>query len=171
MRFFFMTLFSFISSLALLNCSGEHTHDHDDAGQHQHSNLECPAEITALQYEDNISAESNNTVFRFFLNTTPAPIDVGMQTISAEIDTLEGDRKYISSVELIPWMPQHGHGTSPSRFSAEIQESFPERYVFRNVNLMMPGCWKLDFEISYRNNTEETSETIELVTFYFILEG
>ena len=43
-------------------------------------------------------------------------------------------------LEVVPWMPAHGHGTS---VSPTITETAPGTFVATPLYLFMPGSWEL----------------------------
>lgn len=49
------------------------------------------------------------------------------------------------SIDVVPWMPAMGHGTS---IVPEVHAKGDGRYVLVNVNLFMPGRWELKSTLS-----------------------
>jgi YtkA-like len=50
-----------------------------------------------------------------------------------------------SSLEAIPFMPDHGHGTA---VPVDITEQEPGEYLFAPINLRMPGYWEITITLS-----------------------
>lgn len=46
-----------------------------------------------------------------------------------------------------PFMPAHGHGTSPATFTAVAVEGAEGAYRFEGVNLIMAGLWELRLSV------------------------
>jgi hypothetical protein len=49
------------------------------------------------------------------------------------------------SLEAVPFMPDHGHGTA---VPVDITEPAPGRYLFAPVNLRMPGYWEVTITLT-----------------------
>lgn len=86
----------------------------------------------------------------------PSPPDVGMNTFVATVDAPAG-----SLVRLRPWMPLHGHGSSPEWWNGTEAAGV---WTFEDVNLHMAGLWELRFTVD--SNDADTG-----ALFRFCLEG
>jgi YtkA-like len=50
-----------------------------------------------------------------------------------------------SRIEVIPYMPDHGHGTA---VAVEVYEEAPGRYRLAPINLRMPGYWEITLTLT-----------------------
>lgn len=67
-------------------------------------------------------------------------------------------------VKITPWMPAHGHGTTPADILAVEQEDTPGEYSVPSFNLPMPGLWEFTVSI-------ESEDASDAVLFTFQIEG
>ncbi len=69
-----------------------------------------------------------------------------------------------AGVVLRPWMPEHGHGSSPETFSV-VEGATVGEFQAEGVDLFMGGLWELAFEV------ESAAGDIDTATFTFCVEG
>lgn len=60
----------------------------------------------------------------------------------------------------VPWMPDHGHGTT---VDAEVTPLGDGQYEIDSLNLWMPGLWEITFDIA--------GPTADVVVFSLCIEG
>lgn len=89
-------------------------------------------------------------------NAVPAPPDVGINQF-----VVETPGSTPTSVRLRPFMPLHGHGTSPEWFDGAAEGG---TFTFGPVDLFMPGLWELRF-------TLDSDDPDTGALFRFCLEG
>lgn len=62
-----------------------------------------------------------------------------------------------------PFMPEHGHGTTPETFATTF--SSDGTYQSEAVDLFMPGAWELNFEF------DDGAGATDAALFTFCIEG
>ena len=77
--------------------------------------------------------------FEGTLTIEPNPPHVGEHRVVITLDQLDSAPLEGATVELSPWMPAHGHGST----DVEAVEEAPGVYVAQDVWLNMPGIWDL----------------------------
>jgi len=70
----------------------------------------------------------------------PRPPALGSNAVELSFTDPGGATMAGLGVEVVPWMPAHGHGTS---VSPTITETAPGRFVATPLYLFMPGSWEL----------------------------
>lgn len=103
---------------------------------------------------------------RFLVRITdaePAPPGRGDNTWWLSIETDGGAALAGATVEARPFMPEHGHGTSPPAFEATELETAGE-YVVGPFDLFMPSLWEVVIVVT-------TPEWTDEATFAFDIEG
>ena len=154
-------LLSILLAAVLAGCGEDGASGDGDAGADSQMLMGCdPSEgdVFALGLE-----RSGENVTVRFVSADPAPPDVGDNTWTVMITDLGGSPLEAGSVELVPFMPQHGHGTQPSSFAAEPGLE-PGEFMSTAIDLFMPGLWEVTFEVTHGETTDE-------VSFAFCLEG
>ncbi len=122
------------------------------------STLDCESDYDI--YEDGLSAagELYEVTFR---SADPAPPDRGDNVWVLGVNALGGGATPELDLRVEPFMPEHGHGTSPDSFTADVVD---DTYTIGPVDLFMPGLWVLTFYV-------EDGEASDAVEFRFCLEG
>jgi len=75
----------------------------------------------------------------------PRPPTVGSNAVELSFTDPGGATMSGLGLEVVPWMPAHGHGTS---VSPTITETAPGTFVATPLYLFMPGSWELRITIS-----------------------
>ena len=70
------------------------------------------------------------------------------------------------TVVLTPFMPDHGHGTA----DVEIEEVGNGQFTFKAIDLVMPGLWDMDFQISCPSVEEAEMPTTDFIKFALWLD-
>ena len=70
----------------------------------------------------------------------PRPPAVGSNAVELSFTDPGGATMSGLELEVVPWMPAHGHGTS---VSPTITETAPGTFVATPLYLFMPGSWEL----------------------------
>ena len=70
----------------------------------------------------------------------PRPPAVGSNAVELSFTDPGGATMSGLGLEVVPWMPAHGHGTS---VSPTIMETAPGTFVATPLYLFMPGSWEL----------------------------
>lgn len=111
-------------------------------------------------WEAGMSRAGENGVYTFTLVAVdPAPPDKGDNVWTLHIDgdaPVEG-----ATVTLTPFMPAHGHGTTPADFSAT--DAGGGDYVSDPFDLFMGGVWE--------TTVQATGDGYDSVVFTFCIEG
>lgn len=94
---------------------------------------------------------------------TPAPPDVGVNSWTLQVTDPQGAPVTDGTVVVTPFMPLHGHGTTPETFDATSNGD--GTWSVPDMDLFMPGLWELQVGV-----TDSASFT-DVVLFRFCLEG
>lgn len=120
----------------------------------------CDQETRAVVYVSGMEVASGTGMFKARLlesqvgGVIGVP-DVGLNTWSLELADDAGAPMVADEVKLRPWMPDHGHGTSPAVFLGTAEAG---RYDFGPFDVHMPGFW--EFELTVTSGTEVDSTVI-----------
>ena len=95
------------------------------------------------------------------MSADPAPPDVGDNTWTLRITDPDGTPIESAKVTVSPFMPAHGHGTSPADHTA-LHSSAGE-YQVGPIDLFMPGTWETTVKVE--------GDAEDSVVFSFELEG
>lgn len=144
-------------SLVLLGCAcGSSTST--DAG----TLVGCESDPRVLAWSDGLSLTSSQSQFHAKLVTaSPAPPARGTNQWVLELTTPSGAPLEGATVQVVPFMPDHGHGTS---VKAQVQELGAGRYQVETLYLFMPGVWRVSVQVS-------TTTVSDAALFYFCVEG
>jgi hypothetical protein len=97
------------------------------------------------------------------MSASPTPPDVGDNAWTLEVLDAAGAPEEGLQLELLPWMPLHGHGLSPPTYGST--EAGGGTYELETFDLIMPGLWQ--FTIDAGIATGEPDEAV----FMFCAEG
>jgi len=112
---------------------------------------------------DDISAPTDDGMWEVvIMEGDPEPPDVGANTWTLEVRDSSGAPTPAANVSMKPWMPDHGHGTTP--LILEPTDAGDGTYPFDTFDLFMPGRW--DFHV-YVGDNDPPAEAL----FTFCLEG
>lgn len=92
------------------------------------------------------AAIDGDHVSAVFVEVQPAPPDIGENVWAFRIADLEGAPLPEASISLSPFMPAHGHGTTPARFSATPLDD-EGVYSCGPFDLFMPGTWQFTLTV------------------------
>jgi len=120
--------------------------------------LDCASDYDT--YADGLTA-AGQAYEVTFLAATPQPPDRGENTWSLQVAPVGGVATTDVSVAVEPFMPEHGHGTSPETFAAEVVDG---AFDVGPIDLFMPGLWVLTFYV-------DDGQVVDAVEFRFCLEG
>ena len=155
----FMTIKTYDSLLILLMFFGSVACGGTDDGQSQQS--ACAVETRADTYVQGLE-KAGETLSLRLLDAQPAPPEVGNNEWVFEVSDRSG-LVTSATVSVKPWMPDHGHGTTPLYLDATPPDT-GSSYRLGPMDLFMPGYWTLTFEIEHQSVREE-------IVFGFCLEG
>jgi hypothetical protein len=125
-----------------------------------------PATTEALgdTYLDGLDKDGDAQLMRLELTTSsPEPKYTGNYTWTLSVFDVEENP--IAGAEVIaePTMPAHGHGTFPKVTLGDEVE--PGRYELVDMDLFMPGLWRISVEVRWGSDSVDTSH------FEFDLQG
>lgn len=95
------------------------------------------------------------------VSADPAPPDVGFNTFIFDIKNADGSPADGTSLLITPWMPLHGHGSSPPTYDAPDEGGV---WAPDSIDLFMPGLWEINVDLVDGDLTDN-------VMFRFCLEG
>lgn len=117
--------FFLVGSLALLACG--------DDGKGSGADSAKPPEL-----------ETKEGSWEGSLSLDPWPSEVGDNRLEIDLKDADGEPLEGATVEISPWMPAHGHGSTDVKAS----EGEPGHYVTDKLYLNMPGLWELRVHVT-----------------------
>jgi hypothetical protein len=154
----------------LMSCTASSdTSEHGEDSGHHMSHDTWYSEVCGEPgetYTAGMSHDGDLGVLEFVLvDTDPTPPDKGENSFRIQINDLaSGVGVDGASVIITPFMPEHGHGTSPEYFeTAPAGEA--GQYQSDVIDLFMAGLWEINF------SADQGGVTLDLSTFRFCLEG
>ena len=70
------------------------------------------------------------------------------------------------TVTLTPFMPDHGHGTA----EVEVEDLGDGQFTFKAIDLLMPGLWYMDFQISCPSAEDSEMPETDFIKFAMWLD-
>ena len=126
-----------IICVGIFSACGEHDmHDHSD--HHAGEDSECTN--GSMQGDEALLVSQHSLTFTV-TELSPSSLSNGLNQMTIMVSDETGVMMSVGALKLTPFMPKHGHGTSPADFIGE--ESDPGVYTFTDVNFIMPGLWEL----------------------------
>lgn len=158
-------MISTLSLLALFACTDDTTTSMD-TGHGSHGNhAETCGDEGDHYMAGMVASGTEGLVDLTLVDADPGPPEKGDNLLvlslawAADDSPVEG-----ASVVLRPWMPEHGHGSSPETFAVTASTD-PGAYETEPVNLFMGGLWELMFEVETLDGDTDSA------TFTFCVEG
>lgn len=137
--------------------SGNPTPPTPDAGDL----ITCQNDSRVMSYTPGLSVTSTSGSRKYVLLTAdPAPPARGTDTWSIRITDAGGTAQTGLSVGVLPFMPDHGHGTS---VNASVTANQDGTYTVAPLYFFMPGVWRITFSIG--SNQADVGE------FFFCIPG
>src|SRR5579862_4509293 len=132
-------VFAAIVTLALGACGGSKTGEGvPDAG------YDCATDTRGETFSAGMSKAGTQGLMTFkMMSSTPAPPARGDNTWELDIVDSTGAPVAGATVTVVPFMPDHNHGTS---IKAQVTETSPGHYEATPVNLWMVGFWQITVE-------------------------
>ena len=144
-------------------CGGD-----DDAheGGHQFEPVDCTAETRADAFSQGL-AKTGPGGLTFELTSadpaTPVKGDNSWQVLITDGDSSVRDTpKPGLTLDVTPWMPDHGHGT---QVAPGVTDAGDGTYMIDMINLRMPGYWEVTVA------ADDGNETSDQVTFNLCVSG
>ena len=157
-------LLTIATTLTLIACGGEenvdpnnhHNENHENHGTTNHGNAEVDVYVDGLMKEGH---EGHLQVV--LMSADPAPPDVGDNSWTIRVVDLDGEPIDDAKVTVTPFMPAHGHGTSPADYTGTFTDD--GTYEVGPFDLFMPGMWETTVKVE--------GDVDDMVTYAFMLEG
>lgn len=154
-------LLTITTTLILTACGGEenvHPNNphHTNHGATNHDNSAADVYVDGLMKEGD---EGHLQVM--LMSANPAPPDVGDNSWTLRVVNLDGEAIDDAKVTVTPFMPAHGHGTSPADYTGTFTED--GTYEVGPFDLFMPGMWETTVKVE--------ADLDDTATYSFILEG
>jgi hypothetical protein len=91
------------------------------------------------------------------VEATPAEPARGDNTWTVELLDGDGNPEDGATMDLRPWMPDHGHG---SPVEEEVTDLGGGEYEIKSLNLFMPGLWQVTFDLSDASDSEDAPDEV-----------
>lgn len=87
---------------------------------------------------------SKNGAFSATFTPSPNPPVTGENSLGIALADAKGAAVSGAEIEIEPWMPAHGHGSSTKPVVTELGEG---KYRADSVTFTMPGTWELKIDV------------------------
>lgn len=104
----------------------------------------------------------NNNLETTLDSADPAPPDQGNNVWEVTVREVGGAEMQGCTIDVTPFMPDHGHGTSPQPLVAAGTDT--GTYDITQINLFMGGLWEITLDI-------DCSGTTDTVVYRFCVES
>jgi hypothetical protein len=123
--------------------------------------ITCQNDPRVMTYTPGLSVTSTSGTRKYvLLSADPNPPARGTDTWSIKITDAAGAMQTGLSVGVLPFMPDHGHGSS---VNASVTANADGTYTVTPLYFFMPGVWRTTFWIG--SNQADVGE------FYFCVPG
>jgi hypothetical protein len=136
-------------------CGGE------DGGERAASG--CAAEARADAYRVGLEKAGATGLRVRLMEARPGPPDRGDNLWALELVDAAGAPVTTATISARPWMPDHGHGSTPQRHAARPGAT-AGAWELGPFNLFMPGLWTVTLDV-------ETPAGADAAVFAFCIEG
>lgn len=137
----------------------EHDHVHETGDE---SESDCDAETRDDEFAIGLS-KSSASVTVTFVAADPAPPINGDNTWTVALTNADGQPLADASISaVLPWMPDHGHGTAVEAFATATENA--GEFVITPIDFHMNGLWEVSLDIAVQAGTTEQ------VVFAFCVE-
>lgn len=148
--------------LTIVACGGDepdHDHDHD----HDDHEDDCDDGGAVDTFAVGLTRTSTDGLYNVTLvSADPAPLDVGFtDLVLAVTDAGDAPLPESATLRIKPFMPLHGHGTTPETFPGALDG---DDWLIEGVDIMMPGLWELWVQVDSTAGSDEA-------LFRFCVEG
>lgn len=122
--------------------------------------ITCRTDPSAQRYMSGMKQEGTSHALTFTLALAdPAPPARGQNTWTVRVDK-GGAPQTNATLEVTPWMPKHGHGTSV----VPMVTPSGSDYIISPLYFFMPGLWQVTIKASAGGVTDSA-------VFTFCIEG
>jgi hypothetical protein len=124
--------------------------------------ITCQNDPRAMTYAPGLSVTSTSGSRKYvLLSSNPSPPARGTDTWTIRITDAAGTAQPGLSVSVLPFMPDHGHGTS---VNASVTANADGTYKVDPLYFFMPGVWRITFAVP-PNQLNDVGE------FFFCIPG
>jgi hypothetical protein len=133
--------FTVLAALSLVGCGSSP----GGAGPSDAMFANCAVETRAQPYQSGMQVMSSNGLFTVrLLESNPGPPVKGQNTWTVEVDDVASGAPLDGlDVAVLPWMPDHVHGSTP----VAVTPDTAGKYTLKPVYLYMSGYWEVRFTI------------------------
>jgi len=125
--------------------------------------ISCQNDSRVMTYTPNMSVMSANGTLKFVLvRSDPPPPAKGNDTWTIRINDASGAPVSHLTLSAVPFMPDHGHGTS---VTAQVTSNGDGTYTVTPLYLFMPGVWRITL------TTVADAGPSDSAIFYFCVPG
>tara|TARA_B100000925_G_C21808487_1_gene387741 strand:- start:60 stop:542 length:483 start_codon:yes stop_codon:yes gene_type:complete len=147
-----LCLTMFISTLGCPSGMQEDEYEHQ---HHNHSSEAIPESILGNQASGELYTVE-------IITAEPDPASKGKNDWTISVTDSNNVAVSDATLTVVPFMSVHGHGTSPSSFTANQGDQAGE-YIFTELNFIMSGAWEMTFTISVKEETDAGTTTDTIV--------
>jgi hypothetical protein len=134
----------------------------DDHQDHDPNPPSCEEDTRHEPYVAGIAKTGPAGYTLTLLDSNPAPPNKGDNVWTVEVTDPAGLPVPAITVQTVPFMPDHGHGTP---IVPVVTDQGDGVYLIDPVNLFMPGFWEIELTAT------DDDQDLDTVTFNFCIEG
>jgi hypothetical protein len=149
-----------MTAAAMLGGCSDHGNGHNDGADAAPVN--CEVETRDDEYVAGLEKIGASGLAVVLVESTPAPPAKNDNTWRLRVLDSAGTPLGGLTVEVTPFMPDHGHGTPINAEVTALAE--PGEYQAAPINLWMPGLWEVRVAV-------ESPDVSDSVVFRFCIEG
>jgi len=124
--------------------------------------ITCQNDPRVMTYASGLTVTSTSGSHKYVLLTSdPAPPARGNDTWTIKITDAQGNALSGLSASVLPFMPDHGHGTS---VNASITANSDGTYTVTPLYFFMPGVWRISFSVP-------PTQQSDVGNFFFCVPG
>jgi hypothetical protein len=131
-----------------------------NSGSGDSGTVNCQSDSRVFKYTPNLSVTSTSGMKYILVQSDPAPPARGLDTWTLKITDSAGTPQPSLPVQIRTIMPEHGHGSSTTPV---ITNQGGGNYQVSQLNLFMPGVWKITFSNS--------AAFTDIADFWFCVPG
>lgn len=160
-----MRLGSWLAAAAVVvgvGCGGSGSQNSQTGGPDAGDVITCQNDPRVMNYVSGLTVTSTSGAHKYvLLSSDPAPPARGNDTWKIKITDAQGNALSGLSASVLPFMPDHGHGTS---VNASITANSDGTYTVTPLYFFMPGVWRISFSVP-------PTQQSDVGNFYFCVPG
>jgi hypothetical protein len=142
-----------------MNACGKEDDNSDNTPMHN-----CGTAYSIDTFKLGMQKTTQNEHFTITLSAaSPAPPDIGDNNWTIAVVDQSSNALESASITLTPFMPEHGHGTSPADFNGVATDT-AGTYSIEDFPLTMSGIWQITINV---DNSSKNDDAV----FTFCAEG